>query len=301
MRAVLRRRSRRNRHKVERSAAFRRERCGCFAGGSVGEDLTGISVGVDRNKTEAFYSFTFRVERRVKGVAALGLGYCQRAFGRITLRLVETAFTAYGDRGLLFHTEDELEREALNRSFAEMPPPGYVEHVWGYDTVLVVFSEIPPETAVRGWLGKLRPSRRRRHPPDARSHEVPVHYNGPDLEAVAEAAGMEVEAVIDAHLSGDYRVRMIGFAPGFPYLDGLDARLRLDRRGSPRNRIAPGSVAIGGPHAGIYPVASPGGWHILGHTDLPVFQPDNARGEAPDPRKVFTFFPGDQVRFTRAD
>jgi len=89
----------------------------------------------------------------------------------------------------------------------------------------------------------------------------------------------------------------MGFAPGFPYLDGLDERLHLKRKASPRDRIEPGSVAIGGSHAGIYSVASPGGWHLLGRTDFPLFQPEKARGTLSDAREVFALAAGDTVKF----
>jgi KipI family sensor histidine kinase inhibitor len=90
---------------------------------------------------------------------------------------------------------------------------------------------------------------------------------------------------------------MMGFAPGFPYLDGLNERLHLERKASPHDRIQPGSVAIGGSHAGIYSVASPGGWHLLGRTDLMLFQPEKARGTVSDAREVFTLAAGDRVKF----
>jgi len=90
---------------------------------------------------------------------------------------------------------------------------------------------------------------------------------------------------------------MIGFTPGFPYLEGLDEALHLPRRASPRPRIEAGAVAIGGPHAGIYSVASPGGWHLLGRTPERLFDPPSAQGSAPEPRQVFRFAPGDRLRF----
>jgi KipI family sensor histidine kinase inhibitor len=90
---------------------------------------------------------------------------------------------------------------------------------------------------------------------------------------------------------------MMGFSPGFPYLDGLDPKLHLDRRPSPRNHIAPGSVAIGGSHAGIYSVASPGGWHLLGNTKWPLFDLEAAKLANPNPTTVFALSVGDRVHF----
>ena len=83
----------------------------------------------------------------------------------------------------------------------------------------------------------------------------------------------------------------MGFTPGFGYLDGLDPSLHLPRLESPRSRMAAGAVAIGGTHAGVYSVPSPGGWHWLGNTSLPLFDPTQ-RGES-----CFTLAPGDQVKF----
>jgi biotin-dependent carboxylase-like uncharacterized protein len=124
-----------------------------------------------------------------------------------------------------------------------------------------------------------------------------VIYDGPDLKRVAEETGLGVDEVVRIHTAPTYTVRMSGFTPGFPYLDGLDKQLHLPRRNLPRKRIKPGSVAIGGPHAGIYSVGSPGGWHLLGRTELPLFNPSAAKPETPDPREVFRFSPGDRLRF----
>lgn len=128
----------------------------------------------------------------------------------------------------------------------------------------------------------------------ARQIEIPVCYGGAlgiDLDAVARACGMDAEAVIRCHSEAQYSVAMLGFAPGFPYLIGLDPRLHLARRGDPRQQVPAGSVAIGGAQTGIYPRALPGGWHLIGTTPLRLFDP-----EAPKPCLLA---PGDRVRFQR--
>lgn len=105
---------------------------------------------------------------------------------------------------------------------------------------------------------------------------VPVRYggeSGPDLDALAAAAGLDPAAAIALHAGGDYRVAMLGFAPGFPYLSGLDPRLAAPRRATPRVRVAAGSVGIGGDQTGIYPREGPGGWHVIGRTPLRLFDP----------------------------
>jgi antagonist of KipI len=125
-----------------------------------------------------------------------------------------------------------------------------------------------------------------------RTVEVPVVYGGeygPDLDAVARELGMSTEALVERHAAGDYTVAMIGFAPGFPYLSGLDPALALPRLATPRTRVPAGSVAIGGAQTGIYPRDSPGGWRILGRTPLRLFDPRR------DPPALLA--PGDRVHF----
>jgi len=122
--------------------------------------------------------------------------------------------------------------------------------------------------------------------------EIPVHYGGPDLERVARQSGLSPEAVIERHHQGRYRVLCLGFAPGFPYLGGLDASLATPRLATPRPRVPAGSVAIGGDHTGIYSIPSPGGWNIIGQTSTALFDPHTA-----DLEKMFGLRAGDRVRF----
>lgn len=127
---------------------------------------------------------------------------------------------------------------------------------------------------------------------DGRIVEVPTVYGGaagPDLNDVAERVGLSVDEVIARHSAPLYRVAQVGFQPGFPYLLGLPPELELPRRTSPRKRVEPGSVAIAGAQTGIYPQASPGGWHLLGRTLLTLFDPT-----ASTPTLLAV---GDRVRF----
>lgn len=121
---------------------------------------------------------------------------------------------------------------------------------------------------------------------------IPLCYGGeygPDLSGLAFYHGLSEAEVIDLHTSRDYPVYMIGFAPGFPYLGGLDERLATPRRSVPRIQIPAGSVAIGGAQTGIYPLMTPGGWHVIGRTPLALFRPDA------DPPSLLQA--GDIVRF----
>jgi KipI family sensor histidine kinase inhibitor len=129
-------------------------------------------------------------------------------------------------------------------------------------------------------------------PRSATRVEISVCYGGaegPDLDALASRAGFDSGDVVARHAAGDYRVAMIGFAPGFPYLLGLDPALATPRRATPRTRVPAGSVAIGGAQTGIYPSELPGGWHLIGRTPLRLFDPRR------DPPSLL--MPGDRVRF----
>lgn len=110
--------------------------------------------------------------------------------------------------------------------------------------------------------------------------EIPVCYDpkfGLDLAAMAKRTRLSPNEIARCHANGKYRVRCVGFTPGFPYLEGLPKILASPRRASPRTSVAPGSVAIGGRQTGIYPLASPGGWNIIGRTPLRLFDPTRDR------------------------
>ena len=130
----------------------------------------------------------------------------------------------------------------------------------------------------------------------ARLIEIPVCYGdeyGPDLEGVATKTRLSAETVIARHTAAEYSVAMLGFAPGFPYLLGLDATLHVPRRVDPRTRVPAGSVAIGGAQTGIYPRELPGGWNLIGRTPLVLFNPKD------EPPALLA--PGDRVRFRAID
>lgn len=101
--------------------------------------------------------------------------------------------------------------------------------------------------------------------------EIPVLYDGPDLQRVADHTGLTFDEIIDLHTEATYTVYMLGFSPGFPYLGGMNPKLRTPRRTSPRLKIEAGSVGIADMQTGVYSVASPGGWQIIGRTPLKLF------------------------------
>ncbi|MCR5301212.1 MAG: 5-oxoprolinase subunit PxpB [Lachnospiraceae bacterium] len=122
--------------------------------------------------------------------------------------------------------------------------------------------------------------------------KIPVCYGGqfgPDIEDVAEHAGISVEEVIKIHTSEPYLVYMLGFQPGFPYLGGLDERIYTPRLETPRIRLEAGSVGIGGAQTGLYPMESPGGWRIIGVTPVRCYNPDK---DVPIP-----YMAGDHIKF----
>ena len=128
--------------------------------------------------------------------------------------------------------------------------------------------------------------------PDSRAIDIPVIYGGdagPDLALVARHAGLSEKQVVELHSSVDYVVWFLGFQPGFPYLGALPSQLATPRRAEPRVHVPAGSVGIGGEQTGIYPLATPGGWNLIGRTDLSLFNP-----ALPEP---VLLRPGDTLRF----
>lgn len=171
--------------------------------------------------------------------------------------------------------------------------PGIVDLAPAYASLLVTYDPLVTDYAdvaarVRETLAGLsaRPAlggRRRR---------LPVAYGGeygPDVPAVAERLGLSEDEVVGLHADATYRVYMIGFAPGYSYLGELPARLELPRLSTPREHVPAGSVAIAGRQTGVYSVATPGGWHLLGRTPVRLFDP------AREPPCYLA--PGDRVRF----
>ena len=165
--------------------------------------------------------------------------------------------------------------------------PGVVDVVLTDGWIALYFAEAAPEVApdLLAAAASLQVSAA---PP--REHALHVRYDGEDLDAVAREVGLPVAEVIALHGAPIYEVAFMGFLPGFPYLHGLDPRLVLPRRSTPRARVPAGAVAIGGPYAGVYPLESPGGWHLLGQLLTPQLL-----GEAGPLLR-----PGDRVRFVEA-
>ena len=183
---------------------------------------------------------------------------------------------------------DDVELAAvLAARLRALAMPGVIEIVPAARTVLVDGADI----AARQAVVEIVPTLDLEHgaPTDGALVEVPTVYDGPDLDEIAALTGLSVIEVIELHAGTEYSAAFCGFAPGFAYLTGLSAVLQLPRRADPRPKVAAGSVAIGADYTGVYPTASPGGWHLLGHTDAVMWDPSRARPSF--------IVPGDRVLF----
>jgi KipI family sensor histidine kinase inhibitor len=197
-----------------------------------------------------------------------------------------------GERGLLVEVEELETVHRLHAALRQLAPPGVVELVPAYRTVLIVAE---PDRA--GVLDELAAALPELELPPAEAVagdtvEVPVRYDGEDLPEVARLTGLSAEEVVRHHTAPEYTVAFLGFSPGFPYLVGLDPALEVPRRDTPRTSIPAGSVGLAGNQTGIYPTASPGGWQLIGRTELKLFDPGR------DPPALLA--PGARLRFTVA-
>jgi inhibitor of KinA len=180
---------------------------------------------------------------------------------------------------------------------------GFIESVPAYSSLAVFYStrEVTQNkgnlTSAFGFVKEFLESALLQIPQVERSEnqvvEIPVLYSGQDLMFVAASHQLTPDEVIAIHTATAYRVFMIGFLPGFPYLGTVDARIATPRKSSPRTSVPPGSLGIAGFQTGIYPQPSPGGWQLIGKTPLKIF----------DKQKTVPclFRPGDSVRFYAID
>lgn len=198
-----------------------------------------------------------------------------------------SAISRYGERSVLIDvvpgagsTVAAHLRKVLGAAVVDVVPAGHC--------VLATFDSPASVTDVAKALTTPPPAGEAS--PDTRTVVIPVRYDGADLDEVAALVGMTPDDVVAAHCETEYRVDFFGFAPGFAYLIGLPVQLHLPRRATPRTRVPAGAVAIAASYAAIYPQTSPGGWHLLGSTDVPMFNP--TRADQPS-----LLQPGDRVRF----
>lgn len=193
-----------------------------------------------------------------------------------------------GETAALVEVDDLVQVTGLHAALRAHPPAGAAEFVPAARTILITYD--PAVTSfdrLAAVVGETEIAATQEI--SGSLVEIPVRYDGDDLDAVAETTGLSRADVVRRHVSGDYRVAFCGFAPGFGYLTGLDPVLRVPRRKTPRTRVPVGSVAIAGEFSAVYPTESPGGWHLLGHSLLPMWDADR------DPPAALA--PGDRVRF----
>ena len=203
---------------------------------------------------------------------------------------LEQAFTIYplGDAAICLDLGNRIDEAHNNRVLAirqhllKDPFTGLRELVIGYGSISIYYDayiikkKYQPALVhhwVRRQLEQAYEATENFMPPAGKIHQIPVRYggdDGPDLEILARNWGKSPEEIIALHCSRKYRVYMIGFLPGFPYLGILPEELHTERKQKPV-AVKAGSVAIAGLQTGIYPVDSPGGWHIIGRTDLSLF------------------------------
>lgn len=212
-------------------------------------------------------------------------------------------FTPLAESALLVQLGDEISPAivdavtALTRALDAASLPGVRDIVPAYTTILIEFDiELTDGDLIASTVRDLAASQRATSSEDARIVIIPVQYGGefgPDLESMADLIGLSPDLVVAKHAGGDYQVACMGFSPGWAYLMGLPPELTVPRRQEPRTRIPPGSVAVGGAQTGVYPLESPGGWHLIGRTPLAMFDPER---DAP-----FLLKQGDHVRFAPID
>ena len=222
-----------------------------------------------------------------------------------------SAVLPFGDGAFLVETGDLGAARALvaaiDRSHrAGTAPTGSAEMLIGFDSVVVrVDPGVAADERFGAWLAGLASHPEDRPAPSAAGSggesgtsagatvDIPVTFDGPDLDTVADVIGASPATVVDLFTRAPLEVALLGFAPGFPYLVGLPPGLAaVARRPSPRPSVPAGSVAVGGGFASVYPQSSPGGWMVLGRTSTRLFDPD---------RPPFALLhPGDRVQFTVA-
>ena len=202
-----------------------------------------------------------------------------------------------GDSGVLAVFRQEISEEvsaqvfALDAAVRAAGLPGLGETVPAFASLLIRYDPLQTDyDRVAQAVSSLAEDPAPASAGAGRLVTIPVCYGGafgPDLALVARHAGLAPQEVVRRHTAPEYRIYMVGFLPGFPYLGGLDPALFTPRLQNPRTSIPAGSVGIGGEQTGVYPVASPGGWQLIGRTPLRLFDPDRPP----------LYAAGDRIRF----
>lgn len=215
---------------------------------------------------------------------------------------MEPRFTAIADHALLVTLAEQISAQAhervvaLDAAIAAAAPAGVIETVPALVNLLVSFDPVQTdhdavERQMRACLDGME-----KQAVEGVTHVMPVCYEAPfapDLEAVARATGLSPQAVVNAHLAGDFQVLMYGFAPGYAYLAGVPQDIQVPRKDKPLRDVPAGSVIIAGPQCLVTTLTMPTGWSIIGRSPKPVL--------TGDPAQPFLFDVGDRVVFERID
>ncbi|PIC82046.1 5-oxoprolinase subunit PxpB [Sporosarcina sp. P1] len=226
---------------------------------------------------------------------------------------------ALGDSAILIKLGEgihpSVHQQVKNLSFLldEYPFDGFIESVPAYNSLAVYYSPYLVHQSTHGFQTDGTPLEKVIHyintladqisdlpVTEGRVVEIPVLYGGtfgPDLHIVAETHNLSIEEVIEIHTTPEYLVYMIGFAPGFPFLGGLDERIATPRKLTPRTSIPPGSVGIAGKQTGVYPLETPGGWQIIGRTPTDLFVPELSPPSLLQSGDKITFYPITQQQY----
>lgn len=208
-------------------------------------------------------------------------------------------FRAASDQSVLVYLGEEIGHAAHHRvlnllGLLQKKPPRWIRNVQpAYCSLLLSFDPCLADYAeVESTIRSYEPRAEKGQKPETRTVEIPVCYGGefgPDLQEVALLRGVKPAQLIDLHCSTTYHAYFLGFSPGFAYLGNLPDQIATPRLATPRRHVPAGSVAIAGRQTAVYPMATPGGWRLLGRTPLRIFQPDRT------PMGLIAI--GDQVRF----
>ncbi len=208
-------------------------------------------------------------------------------------------FRITGDRGLLVEYGDAID-PAVNRKVRSMAivaknkmPEGVMEIIPTYRSILIYYDPLITNPSIlKDALTDLESSLSEIEIPPPKVVEIPVCYGGefgPDIEHVAQSHDLTPREVERLHSEPEYLIYMVGFTPGFPFLGGLPEALHTPRLKTPRTLVPKGSVGIANGQTGIYPIASPGGWQLIGRTPATLFAPEHSN--------PFLYQAGDCIRF----
>ena len=208
-------------------------------------------------------------------------------------------FRLTGDCGLLVEYGDAID-PAVNQKVRSMAivlqdrmPAGVIETIPTYRSILIYYNPLITNPSIlKATLTDWENSLSQIEIPPPKVVDIPVCYGGaygPDIAHVAQSHHLTVQEVIDHHSEPEYLIYMVGFTPGFPFLGGLPEVLHTPRLNTPRTRVPKGSVGIANGQTGIYPIASPGGWQLIGRTPITLFAPARSN--------PFLYQAGDYIRF----